>query len=693
MIENLKWTRIENLKLRRVQRVWMWPALIGITLLAAGLRFYQLGAQSLWDGEIFTLLFAQYDWMKLLPSVSEFSAHPPLMFILSKIAITWGWNELLLRYPSAFGGILAVPALYALGKRMFDTRVGLLAAALLAISPVGVIFAQNARNYALFVLLVILLLYGGWRAVAYPAIQQATLERNAMASVQVYCRRGWMLFTGVALAGLYLHYLFVLPLSGTVLAMAVLLAWRAWGQQQYRRLGETSLLVLARPLLLSLIVIGTLYLPWLPTVRDSFLLRQLTREERHADDESAALAFDDFPRLLKDLSGHETWGLVLFATLFLIGVVTTWRLRRQTQLLFLTFALFLPIGIMIVLAPRRLPAKYLIYVLPAYLLFTAQGISGLMDWIHQRRRSIDASARRLCRLAPERLGYTVGLGLFAWLALANLPNMPYWNGREHIFTGEGWMVVDEWAPWRQVAEMVRRHARPGDFLLFPDEARELTARSVLPYFDFAFLQQIYNAPPRAVGWWISKRQDVPASNATWRIQETTFEDIVVHHLARPATFQPFALPNGDFEDRLKAWGKFGGLAQWGHDNEAHVEGAGSARVTLLQPREALLLSTPFAVTPGKLFRVTAYVQDPIFGFYTTSPELRVNFYDPNNKQVKRNRLPILIPSTKPGWFLAVDDGIVPPNAVRARVEFVFRAYAYTLGPTSRLDDVRVWLEE
>lgn len=660
--------------MRFLTRGRVWALMSGITLAGAFLRFYQLGAESLWDGEIFTLLFAQFDWTVFFASVSSFSAHPPLWFALTKMILAGGWNETLLRAPAAFAGILSVPAVYVLGKRLLNERVGLLTAALLAFSPLDVIFSQNARNYAFFVLLVILLVYGAVRATD-------TQEKTPA--------RWWLLFAVTALAGLYTHYLFILPFAGIVLAIALKLIYAAMGEiRNWRNVRGWwgPALVSARPFLIALIAIVALYLPWTPTVGSAFLGRQLTREAAQ-EDETAALTLQDAPRLLKDFSGNATWGLVLFAALAVIGIVWIWRARegnagpKRAALYWFGISILLPLLAMVVLAPRRLPAKYLIYVLPAYLMFVATGIGAISDWVRQVFFKTEARA------------FALALALVAILAVASVPNMPYWNGRATVFTGKGWQVVDDWKPWREVAASVTTRAAPGDFVLFPSEARALTARSVVPYFEDAFVRTLYGAPPTGRVWWVSETKDVPASNAATLREEKTFDRIVVQELGHGNAFQEVTLPNGGFENGLKDWIKSNEAAMWSQDTAEVAEGAASLRVTMQRARSSTVRSGDFVVTPGKLYRVTAYVKNPTVGFYTVSPQLFVNFYDASNKSPRRTRLATLVPTDKPGWVLMVADGVVPADAKTARIQFSFREYAFGLGATSWVDDVRVWIEQ
>ncbi len=665
-----------------------WGALFAVTLVAAFLRFTNLGTESLWDGEIFTLLFTQYEWDKFLPSVSAFSAHPPLWFLITKGITTFGWNETLLRAPAAFAGIAAIPALYALGKRLFDARVALFSATLLALSPMHVLYSQNARNYAFFVLLVIFLIYG-----AYRALHSSPPRPLSSKSKSDFEERGaggearwWIVFACAALTGLYTHYLFILPLAGTILAIALKLIYATRNNEFIRSPTSTNkfvttLLRSSRAFLIALIAITALYLPWTPTVGSAFLGRQLTREQGHEEDENTALALEDAPRLLKDFSGDATWGLVLFSALAVVGIVWAWRAGKRAPLFWFGISLVLPLFFMLLLAPRRLPAKYLIYVLPAYLLFVACGVVSITEFLRARFLKTDARA------------FAFALAILAVLAFATLPNMPYWNGAQTIFTGEGWLVVDEWKAWRAVASSVTSRAHAGDMILFPDEARALTARSVIPYFDDAFLQNVYNAPPQGRVWWVSEAGDLNIARGALVASHKTFDQVVVQEWQPVAAFREIELTNTSFEDGFKGWEKPAGIAEWSREENIVADGTASARVTMRRAEFAALRSTAFDVTPGKLYRVAAYVKNPTLGFYTASPQLFVNFYGASNAPPKRTKLVTLAPSDKPGWSLMVTDGIVPTDATTARVEFLFREYARNLNATSWIDGVRVWIEE
>ncbi len=117
--------------------------------LAGGLRFYRLGAQSLWNDEGLSLGLAGRDVPTILRSAAA-DIHPPGYYLLLKVwhAFT-GDSEFALRAFSALAGLVLVALLYRLGRVYFDRPGALAAAALGALNPFLVYYSQEARMYAL----------------------------------------------------------------------------------------------------------------------------------------------------------------------------------------------------------------------------------------------------------------------------------------------------------------------------------------------------------------------------------------------------------------------------------------------------------------------------------------------------------------------------------------------------------------
>jgi uncharacterized membrane protein len=120
--------------------------------------------------------------------------HPPLYPVL-----LWSWMQLVgdsdrqARLFSALISVLALPCLYWLCRELFDQRaVALTAVALLSVSPLHVLYAQEARSYALLVVAILM--------------SSAALLR----ALRVASRSAWFAYALSVTLGLYVHLLFAL---------------------------------------------------------------------------------------------------------------------------------------------------------------------------------------------------------------------------------------------------------------------------------------------------------------------------------------------------------------------------------------------------------------------------------------------------------------------------------------------------
>ena len=125
-------------------------ALLAITLLAAFLSFYRLEQEG-WGNLYYAatvksmlsswhnFFFASFD-----PGGFVSVDKPPLgLWIQALSASLFGFNGLSLLLPQALAGVLAVPLLYYLVRRVFGVGAGLLAALVLAITPISVAAQRN----------------------------------------------------------------------------------------------------------------------------------------------------------------------------------------------------------------------------------------------------------------------------------------------------------------------------------------------------------------------------------------------------------------------------------------------------------------------------------------------------------------------------------------------------------------------
>jgi putative flippase GtrA len=132
----------------------VWGALAALVALAAVLRFRHLGMQGLWWDEATSGWLLRGGIDHVAPAVSRSESTPPLYYLLAWCWIhVFGDSAVGLRSLSAAAGVATVPAAFAAGRSFMSPRVGLVVAALVAVSPLLIWYSQEARAYALLALL------------------------------------------------------------------------------------------------------------------------------------------------------------------------------------------------------------------------------------------------------------------------------------------------------------------------------------------------------------------------------------------------------------------------------------------------------------------------------------------------------------------------------------------------------------
>ena len=132
--------------------------LLGIVGVAVLARFATLDLQSYDHDEAVTALrVIQPNLFDTLHFVSQSERSPPLYYVLAWLwAKPFGTGEVGLRSLSALIGTLTVLAAYWSARGFGSRRTWLVAAALVAFNPYLIWYSQEARSYALMVLLVVL---------------------------------------------------------------------------------------------------------------------------------------------------------------------------------------------------------------------------------------------------------------------------------------------------------------------------------------------------------------------------------------------------------------------------------------------------------------------------------------------------------------------------------------------------------
>ena len=330
----------------RSQRTVM-GLLVVILLLACSLRFYQLGAQSLWNDEGTSVAVAQRDLATIARDAAN-DIHPPLYYwLLSGWVRLFGISETAVRSFSALLGVALVALTFALGRRLAGPWIGLAAAFLSAIDPFQVYYSQEARMYILLAVLT---------------------ASTMLALVRVIQGASWLPWIALILleaAGLYTHYSFVFVLLALNLA-AVL--WLVQAGRRARGLEQVLNWVLSQTAVILL------YLPWLSTA-----VRQVTTWPSPGRSTAFFSALADTWRWLVFGPTVETsealFPLLVAAILTAIGLWALGRHNRWSAGL-LALWLGLPVFLMFSLGLyREAYLKFLLVTTPALGLLMAGGLT------------------------------------------------------------------------------------------------------------------------------------------------------------------------------------------------------------------------------------------------------------------------------------------------------------------------------
>ncbi|MBC7223368.1 MAG: glycosyltransferase family 39 protein, partial [Anaerolineae bacterium] len=244
------------------QREGAWAAaLLVLCLLALALRVHRLEAQSLWYDEGVTAYLTTLS----LPDLTAWTAddiQPPLYYYAVWLWVRLaGTGEFALRFPSVLAGMLAVPCLAWVGRRVAGSRrAGLVAGLLVAVSPLHLWYAQEARNYTWVTLL----------CLAASGLLWARLQGGGARTW-----RGWLPYVALMASAVYTHYFafFVLAFHA-LFAVAWALGHGRGGASTVPAGRATHASPLhrwpsLRQALGAVAAVGVAYLPWIP-----FLVRR-----------------------------------------------------------------------------------------------------------------------------------------------------------------------------------------------------------------------------------------------------------------------------------------------------------------------------------------------------------------------------------------------------------------------------------
>jgi uncharacterized membrane protein len=196
--------------------------LVGLLVIAAFLRLWLIGANSLWFDEAFTRDVAFYsNPLSIIRNETLGDLHPPLHFLLLHFWMQLsGDSEISLRALSAFASMLMLPACYHIGRLLFSRKTGVICVVLGAVSSLQIYYAQEVRGYMVSAMLSAFAVWG----------------LIAMLNGRRY---GPALYVLAAVGGLYTFYFVALPLAVVHLWVIGYKSFR----QQWRKWMPADLLI------------------------------------------------------------------------------------------------------------------------------------------------------------------------------------------------------------------------------------------------------------------------------------------------------------------------------------------------------------------------------------------------------------------------------------------------------------------
>ena len=336
-----------------------WARRLSLLLLLAAcvaIRMVSLADKPLWFDECFSVEVARISWGNFLRLLWWREANMSLYYLLLRMWLHFGQSEAFIRSLSVSVAAATLPAIYWVGRLLYDRRVGLIAAALFTFNAFSVRYAQEARSYALFLLL-------------------ATLSSGLLIRfLRVPERRNRIAYIVVSILAVYAHFYALLLLAVHWIA----LRWFCPTQ-----VADDLPLTLPPKMLRTWLAVGAGVLPLLIFVAKTGAgpIRWIQRP-----------GLRDVIEFYEHLAGSARWPLLAICAVASLAAVlpvgTRLLVRKQNwevwRCQFLLLWLMFPVVLTVMLSYARpvFLGRYMIFCLPPLLILTAAGLAQLRkSWL------------------------------------------------------------------------------------------------------------------------------------------------------------------------------------------------------------------------------------------------------------------------------------------------------------------------
>jgi len=335
-------------------------------LLAASIvvRLRCVACKPFWFDECFSVVVARIDWRNFLHLMWWREANMSLYYLLLRAWLHFGQSPFFIRSLSVMASAATLPAIYWVAKLLYGRRVALIAAALLAFNAYSVRYAQEARSYALFMLLATL--SSGFLTSWLRETRENLRSQSATSNSPAFLTKCYVI-TSVLAAYAHLYAILL------VVAHGIAAVGGAPGSENLAHSADMRR---------AWKIIGVAVLPLLVFVGKTGAgpIRWIQRPGLH-----------DLAKFFEHLAGGTNAALpIIFFAACIAAVVPLGRSlwsRAQTweawRCQFLLLWLLFPIALTVLLSFARpvFLARYMIFCLPALLILAAAGLSRLNRWL------------------------------------------------------------------------------------------------------------------------------------------------------------------------------------------------------------------------------------------------------------------------------------------------------------------------
>lgn len=320
-----------------------------LLLLAAAvlIDLHSIGQKSVWLDEGVSIELARLSWYNFLRILWRHEGNMVLYYAMLRAWLLLGSSEAWIRTLSVIPAVATVAAIYVLGRRMFNTRAGVIAAFLFTVHAYQVRYAQEARSYSLYPLLCVL------SSIYFLKFLQEASRQNRIGHVltsalSVYAH----FFAGLLMVAQWLSLRF---LEKPDLRIALKKNWKQFA-------------IAISPLVLYAATTGTGVLKWIPRP-----------------------GLTDLRNTALFLTGNGgIWLALAYGVACVPGVITAFRVRKLQvpwegwRFRFLLLWLLFPIAFIFLISQLKpfYLIRYFVFVVPALVLLAAAGLDRLRSrWL------------------------------------------------------------------------------------------------------------------------------------------------------------------------------------------------------------------------------------------------------------------------------------------------------------------------